>query len=211
MVDRSRRRYRAIGRRAVVSTFAGFDPSTLLAHYGYRAVAIGALLEGETFLVMAGFAAHRGLLNFKAVVAVAFVCSMLGDQFYFWLGRRHGASIVRRFPGLARKEPKIRTLLDRWGVVLILAIRFLIGARTAGPFVMGWTGVNPVLFAVCNAIGAALWALLIAGIGYLVANTLDTVLQDFQRFEDAVLLGLLSAGILAWIWHALRARRKPSA
>ena len=59
----------------------------LVSHYGYIAVAVGCLLEGETVLLTAGFAAHRGMLDLPAVLAVAFVASALGDQIFFQLGR----------------------------------------------------------------------------------------------------------------------------
>ena len=36
------------------------DLAALVTQYGYAAVAVGCLLEGETVLLLAGFAAHRG-------------------------------------------------------------------------------------------------------------------------------------------------------
>ena len=43
----------------------------MIEHYGYLAVFIGTVLEGETVLVMAGYAAHRGYLDLGLVMAVA--------------------------------------------------------------------------------------------------------------------------------------------
>jgi membrane protein DedA with SNARE-associated domain len=43
-------------------------------------VFLGTLLEAETILLSAGFAANRGLLQWPLVVAVAFVGATLGDQ-----------------------------------------------------------------------------------------------------------------------------------
>lgn len=62
--------------------------SDLVGHYGYLAVAVGCVLEGETVLLMAGYAAHRGMLDLPGVMAVALASSFAGDQFWFWLGRR---------------------------------------------------------------------------------------------------------------------------
>lgn len=57
----------------------------LLREYGYYAVFLGTFLEGETVLVMAGFAAHSGYLQLPWVIAVA--GGTLGDQLYFsWAG-----------------------------------------------------------------------------------------------------------------------------
>jgi membrane protein DedA with SNARE-associated domain len=99
--------------------------STLIADYGYWAVFIGCFLEGETVLLLAGFAAHRGMLQFEQVAAVAFVASTLGDQMFFWLGRRHGDALFLRFPSLGRQIPRVQSLLARHHVTLILSIRFL--------------------------------------------------------------------------------------
>src|SRR5688572_33421924 len=35
----------------------------LLDHYGYLAVLVGTVLEGETILILGGFAAHQGYLH----------------------------------------------------------------------------------------------------------------------------------------------------
>jgi len=45
----------------------------LLADHGYLAVFIGSLLEGETILVLAGFAAHQGLLSLPLTLTIAFI------------------------------------------------------------------------------------------------------------------------------------------
>ena len=60
----------------------------LVAQYGYLAVFAGAFLEGETVLILAGFAAHQGYLSFFWVVALAMCAGTLGDQTCFFLGRR---------------------------------------------------------------------------------------------------------------------------
>lgn len=57
--------------------------SALIARYGLAAVFAGTLFEGETVLLLAGYAAHRGYLDFSAVVAVAIVGAVAGDQFWF--------------------------------------------------------------------------------------------------------------------------------
>ena len=54
----------------------------LLTDYGYLAVFAGSLLEGETILVLAGFAAHQGYLSLELTVAIAFVGGTLGDQVF---------------------------------------------------------------------------------------------------------------------------------
>jgi membrane protein DedA with SNARE-associated domain len=56
---------------------------SLIEEYGYIAVFVGAFLEGETVLVLAGFAAHRGHLDLPRVITMAMFAGWLGDQLYF--------------------------------------------------------------------------------------------------------------------------------
>ena len=50
-----------------------------VAAYGYLAVLLGTLLEGETVLLLAGFAAHQGHLAIHWVLLIAFIGGTLGD------------------------------------------------------------------------------------------------------------------------------------
>jgi len=65
-----------------------------LARYGLAAVPVGTSFEGETTLVLAGFAAHRGYLELPEVMPAAVPGTLLGDHFWFWLGRWGGARVL---------------------------------------------------------------------------------------------------------------------
>lgn len=73
------------------------DIPGLIQNYGYLAVAVGTFLEGETILIMAGAAAHRGYLTMPMVIMVGTIASFFGDQLYFYVGRRYGAALLKRF------------------------------------------------------------------------------------------------------------------
>ncbi len=181
--------------------------SSLVEQYGYWAVFAGTFLEGETVLLFAGFAAHRGLLKLPAVVLVAFMASTFADQLYFLAGRRYGERLMVRFPALRRQVPRVDRLLARYHTPLILSIRFLYGLRVAGPIIMGARGVSPVKFAALNVIGAIAWAALISGLGYQFGNALDWLLHDVKLIEEAVLAGILIAGSGWSIVRLIRSKR----
>ena len=180
--------------------------SALVASYGYLAVFLGTLIEGETILLAAGFAAHRGLLDWRVVVALAFAGGSVGDLLAFLLGRWKGDAIIARFPSIARHAPRVLALLERHHIGLILSGRFLYGLRVAGPVVIGASGVPLARFIVLNTIGAALWATMMTCAGYYFGAALALVLVDVKRVEEAVLIGLLVAGTAFWRWRAARRR-----
>ena len=73
------------------------DINSLIAHYGYAALVIGSLAEGETITLLGGVAAHQGLLKFPLVVVSVALGGMIGDQVLYLVGRRFGGKLLRRF------------------------------------------------------------------------------------------------------------------
>lgn len=179
----------------------------LVARYGYLAVFLGTLAEGETVLVAAGFAAHRGLLDWRLVMLVAMIGGTLGDQLAFLLGRWQGEALLRRFPALARHEPRIRRLLARYDAILIVTVRFLYGLRIAGPAILGSYGLPPLRFAAFNAIGAGLWAVIVTAAGYLFGITIGALLGDLEQSEGVIIVAIIALGGIVAFAHRLADRR----
>jgi membrane protein DedA with SNARE-associated domain len=185
------------------------DLAGLIDAYGYAAVAVGAFLEGETVLALAGLAASRGYLDFYTVVVVAMICGFAGDQFYFFLGRTQGSRILMRFPGARERAHRFDDLLKRWHAPLIVMIRFMYGFRIVGPILIGMGRVPAWKFIVYNFIGAALWAPLIAGIGYLFGELVESVLTDVKRFELWLFGFVVLVGVCLSVRHWRQIRGGP--
>jgi membrane protein DedA with SNARE-associated domain len=182
------------------------DLPGLIDAYGYAAVAIGAFLEGETVLALAGLAAYRGYLDFGTVVAIAMLCGFAGDQFFFWLGRRKGYQILERFPAARERAIRFDAMLARWHAPLIVMIRFMYGFRIIGPILLGMGRVPAWKFVLYNFIGAALWAPLIAGLGYVFGSALEAVLQDLKSVELWAFAALVAIGVGSVLVHKWTAR-----
>ncbi|MGE5094217.1 MAG: DedA family protein [Betaproteobacteria bacterium] len=183
------------------------DLPGLIDTYGYLAVLIGAFLEGETILALAGLAAYRQYLDFTMVVLVALLAGFAGDQFYFFLGRRKGSQILQRFPGAHERAIRFDQMLSRWHAPLIIAIRFMYGFRIVGPVLLGMGRVPAWKFMLYNFIGACIWAPLIAGLGYLFGNIIETLIADLKSFELWAFGALIVIGAGSFIVHHIRARR----
>ena len=164
--------------------------------YRDAAVLAGALLEGESVLLLAGFAAHQGLLAIHWVVLIAFFGGTVGDQIFFWAGRQWGTRLLDRFPRVQARVDQVGVLLRRWDASLVFGIRFMYGLRIAGPIAMGALGFAPRRFAIFNALGAAVWAVVVGGAGYLLGHTVDRVLREFEGYETRVLWGALAVVVL---------------
>jgi membrane protein DedA with SNARE-associated domain len=172
---------------------------SIIETYGYWAVLVGTFLEGETVVLLGGFAAHRGYLELPWVIAVAFAGSLFGDQLYFYLGRRHSARILRRFAAWHNRIQRVDELMHRFHTPLILAFRFLYGLRIVAPFAMGMSSIPAQRFVLLNVIGAMAWALLVGMGGYLFGNAMQMIIGDLQRHEMKIVVILLSGWMLIWV------------
>lgn len=181
-----------------------------LRNYGYWAVLLGTFLEGETVLVLAGFAAHRGYLQLDAVIAVAFLGTLCGDQLFFWLGRRRGQATLSRHPGWGRRLVRPLELLERHPVAVILGFRFLYGLRTVTPFAIGLSGVSAGRFAAFNAAGAGVWAVAVGLAGYGFGEAVEAVLADARRYELEAVAFIAATGAAVWAWRIARSRKRRS-
>lgn len=182
------------------------DLSHLLDQYGYAAVFVGALAEGESMLLLGGYAAHRGYLELPWVIATAFVAAVTGDHIYFHLGRRYGTRLLARQPRLNAKVNAAVQMVDRHGTWIVLAMRFMWGLRTALPLAVGMTAMTARRFLVLDLIAAATWSTLIACIGFGAARVLTRWLVDLHRHEHWIvgILLLLALVVAARRWLPVR-------
>lgn len=181
----------------------------LLDKYGYIAVFVGTTLEGETILILAGFAAHQGYLSLPWVMGTAFLGSLFGDQAAFYVGRHYGTRVLTRFPRLGEGVTRARALLRRHEVPLLIGFRFIYGIRTVTPIAVGLSDISVKRFAPLNAIGAAVWAVAIAAAGYAFGRGFSLVLERARRYEHFAIIVLLAIGVsIALVSHYLRTRKK---
>ena len=173
----------------------------LISTYGYTAVGIGTFLEGETVLILGGFAAHRGYLELPWVILYAFLGTLFGDQLYYYIGRIKGKGLLEKRPHWKSKSEKVFVLLDRHQIWLIIGFRFLYGLRTVTPFLIGASKISPIRFLIFNMLGASIWAVVIGTSGYVFGQTLEIVIGNIKRYELYVFAALTAIGIVIWLIH----------
>ncbi len=182
--------------------------ATMLARFGYWTVLLGAFVEGETIVLMGGFAAHRGYLHVLGVIACAFAGSLAGDQLAYLLGRRYGERILHRRPKWRPTVERVRHELSTRGTWLLVSFRFFYGLRNAVPFAAGLSGIPPRRFAPLNALGAAIWAPTIALAGYVFGTAFERVLHRARRYEALALICIAVAGLVLYLVRRARAAHR---
>ncbi|EAY4650517.1 DedA family protein [Salmonella enterica] len=179
------------------------DINTLITHYGYAALVIGSMAEGETVTLLGGVAAHQGLLKFPLVAAAVALGGMMGDQLLYLLGRCYGGKILRRFPRYHTKIRRAQKMIQRHPYLFVIGTRFMYGFRVVGPLLIGASRLPPKIFMPLNILGALVWALLFTTLGYLGGEVIAPWLHDLdQHFKHGVWLILavvLVVGVRWWL------------
>ncbi len=155
-----------------------------IAKYGYLALALGTLVEGEGVVLLAGFWAHLGTLNFPAVVLIAGLTATIGNTAAFLVGKLFRNFAVRRLNRYTSRMEKLSPYLQKHQVALILGFRFLYGVRSFIPPLLGMSGVSTVKFCWLNAVGSFLWAALFASLGLLAGGGLRFLVKDVRLLEQ---------------------------
>jgi membrane protein DedA with SNARE-associated domain len=175
--------------------------------YGYGVILLGTFFEGETILILGGFAAYQGYLKFPWVILIAFLGTLSGDQLFFYLGRKYGAKVLASRPAWEVRANRVRRLMERYQDYMILLFRFLYGLRFLTPFVLGFSRVSRGRFLLLNMVGALVWTIAVGTGGYLFGQALEALIGDLKRFEAEILGLVVLAGIVFWAIHGYRRRR----
>ncbi|HVZ93364.1 MAG TPA: DedA family protein [Phycisphaerales bacterium] len=178
-----------------------------IEQYGYYALLVGTFLEGETILILAGWAAQRELLDLWTVIGVATIGTLLGDQLFFYIGRWKGMAWIERRPVWKARADKLNRMLEKHRVVVVLGYRFLYGLRTVTPFALGASGFRPLVFTILNVIAAGVWAISFGYLGFFFGSAIESVIGKVKKYELWGLVALALVFVVIWIITAVRSRR----
>ena len=167
--------------------------------YGYYALFVGSLLEGELILIIAGFLAHLGLFNLPWIIAIALSGTIIADQFYFYLGRRHGREFLEKRPKWQRRLEKAQTLLDKHQNLILVGFRFLYQLRAIIPIAFGLSPMRAEKFLIWNVAGALVWAVIFSAGGYFFGNTLSLIFTDIKHYEKELIYAIIVVAVLFWV------------
>ncbi len=172
--------------------------------YGYWFVALGAFLEGETVILMAGFAAYRGYLDVRWVVAITFLGALAGDQLHFYIGRWKGAYFLEKLAFWRHNVQKVKRLLDRYRLLVIFGFRFIYGMRTVTPFVIGSSGFDSKMFFIIDAVTVLMWTCIVVYLGYAFGAVLQATFGHIKKIERLVFVLLLLIAASIWAFNIIR-------
>jgi len=176
-----------------------------MAGLGYIGILTGAVLEGETVLIAAGFAAQQGFLSLPLVLLAAWIGAASGDHFFFVLGRCKGRSFLEPRPSWSGRVGKVFGLIERYGTAVIIGVRFLYGLRTIAPFAIGAAHVRTARFVSFNLLSGLVWVSLFGSAGYLFGAALGRCLADARFLFAFISVVLCVVALMIYRSSVLRA------
>jgi membrane protein DedA with SNARE-associated domain len=162
----------------------------------------GALVPGETSLIVAGAVAASGKLSLPLVIVVAATAAILGDNVGYVIGRRGLRPLVDR-PGRwgsGRREALERgdVFFARRGSAAVFFGRWLPGLRVAASWLAGANRMQWWRFVFWNALGGITWAASIGALGYVLGRSAAGPLGA---------IGFVAVGFVVLGYVVIRVRR----
>ncbi|MGJ7507792.1 DedA family protein [Variovorax sp. GT1P44] len=181
--------------------------SELLQQYGYAAVFIAGLFEGETILMLGAFAVHQGYLSLVPLIACGAAAAFLTDQFYFHLGRRKGMDLLESRPKLRAHIARVNGFVSRHPVATIFLMRFAWGLRIALPATLGMGRMSATVYAALDAVSAVVWATLVSLFGLKLTGWVHAFVGRLRPHEHELIVAGLVITLAVAVFAQWRARR----
>lgn len=137
----------------------------------------GALVPGETALIVAAALAADGRLSLPVVIAVAAAGAIVGDNIGYQLGRRGLRRLVER-PGrfAERRRSLIRrgeAFFARYGSAAVFFGRWLPGLRAVASWLAGADRMPWRQFLLWNGLGGIAWAATVGTLAYALGRSIS--------------------------------------
>lgn len=167
----------------------------------------GVPIPGETALITAAVLASRGKLTIEAVIPLAALGAIVGDNIGYVIGRKGGRWILERPGRFHRQRLEVlrvgEPFFKRHGPKAVFFGRFVLGLRVWASWLAGATHMHWRSFVLWNALGGVCWATGVGLIAYFLGRSASNVLETFGIY------GLVAA-VLAVIGALILHRRSQS-
>jgi len=168
-------------------------------------------LPSVPLLLACGALARDGRLSAHLIVFTGVAACLIADNVWFMLGRRRGAKILRLICRLTLEPDscvrETESAFMRYGMRSLLVAKFVPGLSAVSAPLAAISGASFGKFILYDSLGALIWIVTYAGLGYVFSSQLDVVGDYAERMGSWV--AVLVVGLLAaWIgWKFVQRRR----
>jgi membrane protein DedA with SNARE-associated domain len=183
----------------------------IVGKLGYGGIIVMMFLESSFFpfpseivIPPAAYLAERGEMNLFLVIGCGIAGSLLGALFNYWLALKLGRPALLRYGRIFGLTPekfdRSETFLRRHGVFGTFIGRLIPVVRQYISFPAGLARMPLLPFLLATGLGAGIWVLILAAIGWLVGNNRELIMRYSHR-TFYLLLPLIVAACIIYIWR----------
>jgi undecaprenyl-diphosphatase len=146
---------------------------------------LGFIAPGETAVIVGGLVAGQGEISLLVLIAVVWVCAVLGDITSFELGRRRGREwLLRHGERLKITEERlehVERFFEQRGSLTIVVGRFLGFVRPLLPFIAGAARWRLRRYLRYDVFAAGAWSVTFCVLGYVFWHSFDKLTTYVSR------------------------------
>jgi len=172
-----------------------------VGHWGYPGIIVMMFLESSFFpfpsevvVPPAGYLAARGEMSLTLVILAGIIGSLSGALFNYWLAALWGRPFLDKADHFFARHGHISTFIGR----------LLPGIRQYISLPAGIARMNLPLFAAFTGLGAGLWVIVLALVGYYIGNNQELVNQYLHQ----IALGIGGFSVFLIIGYVLITKRQ---
>ncbi len=173
----------------------------IIETFGIFAVFALCTVEGDITLLLSGVMAHSsffGNYSFLKVFLAGMFGGIVGDNVGYWIGRLFRTTI-KDYSFYKMARPRIERLIDKFGGFAIIISKYIYGIRAAMCLFYGIGRMPYVRFLFLDAVSCAIWALMLAGVGYFFSGAITGIIGDFKQIGIALFVIVLFGIIIFYV------------
>lgn len=164
----------------------------------------GVPIPSEIIMPFSGYLASVGVLSIWFVVFWATIGNLLGSLVLYFIGCYGGRRLVIKYGHYFLVSESEVSLADGWfkkyGSFAIFFSRMTPVVRTYISLPAGIAKMNLSKFLIYTFFGSVPWNLALTYLGFSLGKNW-AILQDYFKEFDYIVLILIAAGIVWWIWR----------
>jgi len=188
----------------VLAEFVVDNIAALINWGGYPLLAVLMALESmiapvpsEAVMPFAGFLVYEGRFNFAEVAFCSTLGSIIGSIISYYAGLYGGRPIVEKYGRyllLNRHHLELtEKFFQKYGDRTIFVSRFIPVIRHLISIPAGIGRMNPIKFSFYTLVGAGIWNMFLAYVGYELKNRWSLILEYSQIIDVLVIAVILTA------------------
>jgi len=164
--------------------------------------------QAEVVMIPAGYLSSIGEMNIYIAICSGIFGAVLGALFNYYLAMKLGREVILKYGKyFFMNEKKLLTIeifFEKYGRISTFTGRLIPGIRQYISLPAGLGKMNIKLFTFYTALGAGLWVIVLALLGYFIGKNQELV----QQYLHIITLLLVTFIILTSIFFYLKNRKR---